>query len=315
MANENEASEAHISIGAAARAASLRPDVVRAWERRYGALTPTRTESGRRRYTHEQVDRLCLLADATRGGHPISAVACLSVEELRRLLDASRAAERPRPATGAESSADDLRDPLDGAIDAIRAFDAPALRSVLERGLARVGSERLIEDLIAPLLHGVGVAWERGDLSEAHEHFVSAIVRTFLGGLTTAIPDAPAAPVVVVATPEGERHELGALLAAWAAVLEGWRAVYLGPDLPAPALGAAVRATGAEAVALSITCGASDAALAAIAETLEGLSDVTVWVGGVARSRLVSHGIGFESLAGIPELRRRLGERADEPAV
>jgi methanogenic corrinoid protein MtbC1 len=84
-----------------------------------------------------------------------------------------------------------------------------------------------------------------------HEHLASAVVRTFTSTLGKNA-NSPAAPVIVVTTPSGQRHELGALLAAAAAEEYGWNVYYLGPDLPAEEVAAAVRQLNPRAVALSV---------------------------------------------------------------
>ena len=63
----------------------------------------------------------------------------------------------------------------------------------------------------------------------------------------------PGAPAIVVGTPAWQHHELGSLLVSAAAKAEGWRVVYLGPNLPANELATAVIEVQASVVALSIT--------------------------------------------------------------
>src|SRR3954453_16918076 len=57
---------------------------------------------------------------------------------------------------------------------------------------------------------------------------------------------------LVVATPNGQLHELGALLASAAASNLGWLVTYLGASLPAAEIAGAARQNQARAVALSL---------------------------------------------------------------
>lgn len=81
-------------IRVAARRTGLSPHVIRAWEKRYGAVTPHRTETNRRVYSQEDVQRLSLLRRSTLLGRSIGQIAKLSTEELRRLVAEDEAAQR-----------------------------------------------------------------------------------------------------------------------------------------------------------------------------------------------------------------------------
>jgi methylmalonyl-CoA mutase cobalamin-binding subunit len=65
----------------------------------------------------------------------------------------------------------------------------------------------------------------------------------------------------VVTTPKSQHHELPAMIVAATARSEGWRACYLGPNLPAEEIAAACAAPGASVLALSITYDTNDATL------------------------------------------------------
>src|SRR5687768_17192914 len=80
----------------------------------------------------------------------------------------------------------------------------------------------------------------------------TAVFRRVLGWLLGVYGDESAAHRLVVATPHGERHELGAWMVAITAALEGWNVTYLGADLPVEELLGAIGQTRAEAVGLSI---------------------------------------------------------------
>jgi methanogenic corrinoid protein MtbC1 len=111
----------------------------------------------------------------------------------------------------------------------------------------------LIDDVIVPLCRKIGELWKQGDLKIINEHMVTPIIRAFLWDMlrSTQLPDA--SPKIVISTPLGQPHELGALTIALIAGESGWRPLYFGPSLPAEEIAAAVTYTEARAVALSIT--------------------------------------------------------------
>ena len=106
--------------------------------------------------------------------------------------------------------------------------------------------------MIAPLAHTIGELWRDGSITAAHEHFASAVIRIFLGHAAKPFAGQEGAPILVVATPSGQLHELGALLVGAAASNLGWQVTYLGASLPAAEIAGAARQSRARAVALSL---------------------------------------------------------------
>lgn len=239
------------SIRVVSRRTGLSAHVIRIWEKRYRAVEPTRTPTNRRLYTEAEVERLDLLRHATEAGHAISHVASLTNEQLRTLLvRVSVLTERGNGRSLAASV--DAQDFLKQAIESVRRLDAHGLEGVLRRANLEYGAQGLLQKLAAPLACRVGELWSDGEITAAHEHFATAVIRAFLGSLARPFAPAEVAPALVVATPAGQIHELGAVLVSAAATSHGWRAVYLGASLPAAEIAGAALRTHALAVALSI---------------------------------------------------------------
>ncbi|MFH2056148.1 MAG: cobalamin-dependent protein, partial [bacterium] len=133
-------------------------------------------------------------------------------------------------------------------------------------------------------MHEVGDRWRNGELKVVHEHMASAVVRSLLGHLAGSGPASATAPRIVVTTPQGQQHEFGALIATITAVSHGWRALYLGPALPAEDIAAAVNRSGATAVALSLVYPSDDPTLGAELQRLRKLTgaEMPLVVGGRA---------------------------------
>ncbi|MEJ7813463.1 MAG: cobalamin-dependent protein, partial [Gemmatimonadaceae bacterium] len=115
-----------------------------------------------------------------------------------------------------------------------------------------LGIPLFLEAVGAPLLRRIGDEWHAGRLTPAQEHLATAAVQRVVAGAMIALPAPAGAPTIVIATLAGERHEIGAVLAAAAAAAEGWRVIYLGADLPAGEIAAAALGTRADAVGVSI---------------------------------------------------------------
>lgn len=259
-------------IGVAAERTGLTADVIRAWERRYGAVEPARDDAGQRLYTDADVERLRMLHRATEGGRSISQVVGLSRATLAELVSGDEAARAER-----RSERPDVEDLLERA----KSLDGPGLEVSLRRALLVEGLPGFAERVAAPLLHRLGAAWHAGEITPAQEHVASAAITRVL---TTMRVGREVGPVAVVATLAGERHEVGALLAAAAAELAGWQVVYLGPDLPPEDLVRAVGSTGARAVCASVVYAPTPAEVQARFRFLRSRlpDDVEVYAGGAA---------------------------------
>ena len=236
------------------RETGLTAHVLRVWERRYGAVVPKRTASRRRVYSDEDVKRLKLLRRLTLAGHPIGSVANLPQEQLKSLIDAREdRAALEQPAAAQDTPI--IRD----CIQAVKAFDFETLNSLLERVSVVSGYNALLRHVIAPLAHRLGVLWEEGVLKMSHEHFATAAIRAFLLNPTRHYAGENSHATLVAATPQGQLHELGAVMATALAAEQGWRAIYLGPSLPAAEIAGAALQNHARVVALSIVYPADDA--------------------------------------------------------
>lgn len=271
------------------RRTGLRPDVIRAWERRHGAVAPRRSEGNRRLYTDEDVERLTLLRRAVEAGWPISRVAPLPDDALRDLLrDAADGGQGPGRRDRAEPPADQralaLERHLAAALGAAAALDAARLREALGEAAVQLSRVDLLDRVVAGLVARVGDGICDGSLRIAHEHLATEVVATFLDGLEAAYSPSATAPSLMVTTPAHQHHALGGLLAAATARVEGWRATWLGPNLPAAEIAAAARQARPRALALSLGFPAGDAR---VARELEELGvhlggAVPVLVGGAA---------------------------------
>ncbi|MDD5272225.1 MAG: MerR family transcriptional regulator [Methylovulum sp.] len=260
MINPNDDS-AHYLISTVSKRSGVKSDLVRAWERRYQAVTPARTAGGHRVYTAADIARLKLLNQATNNGHSISQIARLSLEELRLLVNGTGGEGEAQPEPPPVNANDRLylaKEYRDKCYTAVLAFDATALEVHFEHAIVELGTEAFIEHLLTPLLTKIGDRWRTGELRPVHEHLASAIIRSLTYILRNNNPVSVHAPRMVVTTPLGQLHELGALLAAIIAELKGWQVTYLGANLPAEEIAAAVRFTQARAVTLSISFESDD---------------------------------------------------------
>jgi DNA-binding transcriptional MerR regulator/methylmalonyl-CoA mutase cobalamin-binding subunit len=225
------------TIKQAAARSGLSVPVVRAWERRYGVVRPTRTPSGYRLYDDAAVDRLrTMQALIARGWSPSTAAAALvagtaPAVELEAEGDAEeRTATASRDQSLAVDRSADLRSAF---VEAARVLDANALEHILDEMFATGSFEVVVERHILPALVELGDAWAAGRVGVGGEHAASHAVARRLAGAYQAAASSPHPDgAVLVGLPPGARHELGALAFAVTARRAGLPVLYLGADLP-----------------------------------------------------------------------------------
>ena len=260
--------EVQHSIQYTALRAGITSHVIRAWEKRYHAVSPERTITNHRLYSTDEVERLRLLGILTKHGHRISDIAQHPTPTLMQLasalgLDIAR--------TDQTSLSFSTETAIEESLEAVRQLDADALGEILNRSSLALGQRGILERLISPLARRIGDLWVQGTMSAAHEHFASNILKVFLLSGSRSYAAGSNAPTMIVTTPVGQLHELGAaMIAAYAQDL-GWRVLYLGPSLPAADIAHVASENSAKAVSLSIVHPADDPRLANELKTLRKL--------------------------------------------
>ena len=187
---------------------------------------------------------------------------------------------------------------------AVETFDAEAAEIAMAKLLWDIPLSGAVAGVVLPFLDEVGERWEAGTLSVAHEHFVSDMLRRKLSALS-AVPSqqvrddtSAAAPVVLLACPAGERHDMVLLCVALMLRERGVRVRFLGADTPIPAVLTAARAAGADAVVLAAV---RSTAFTAHATTLRRLGqDHALFVAGRGADEQTVAEIGATALPADP---------------
>ena len=229
----------------------LSPHVIRIWERRYSAVSPDRTETNRRLYSLQDIEKLKLLKIATKNGQAISQIADLSIDRLKEISEPllKNSSDNGSSENKGKTEIDSY---IDKCIKAIDKFDSHELEKNIRRASAELGSFKALSELISPLMDIVGEKWRKGEINPSNEHFASEIVKNYLKNLVLSSNINANSPVIIVSTPKGQLHDVGASIVSAAAVAEGWRVIYLGANLDYTDITSAIFKYGAKALALSI---------------------------------------------------------------
>lgn len=255
--------------------------LLRAWERRYGIVSPSRSDSGYRLYDEEAIGRLRAMRALVDGGwsarQAAERIGASSVEELAQI--------------GRRPAVDDGRSPIETFVEGAAAIDPARIERALDDMFASGSFERVVEDLLYPALHALGDAWARGEVDVAGEHAASAAAVRRLSAAFEAAGSVEAdGRPVLVGLPPGVRHEVAALAFATALRRVGMAVIYLGPDVPVPSWVAAAARTGARAIAFGVVMeGDVAAADEVVAAVRDAHPELVIGVGG-RRSAEVGNG-------------------------
>jgi methanogenic corrinoid protein MtbC1 len=281
------------TIKQAAALTGVREATLRTWERRYGVVTPTRTESGYRLYGNESIAAITAMRKLVDAGWSPAIAA-------KALLEGDVAVTGP-PMPPLEEG---LRRPADDGnaasfmeqfLSSAASMDIDGVEESLDRAFALGSFEHVVDAWLFPTLIALGEGWARGEIDVAGEHLASHAVLRRLSAAFDAAGSRARGPSVVVGLPPGSVHELGALAFATAAKRRGLDVLYLGADVPSPSWEAAVLGRTARAAVLSVVTPADRPGAASTAQQLKALHpELVVAAGGAAGAQL---GPGVVTLA------------------
>jgi DNA-binding transcriptional MerR regulator len=260
-------------------------ELLRAWERRYGLLAPTRTAGGFRLYGAGDERRVRSML-----GHLDAGISAAEGARLA-LLEPSDSAPPPRTDDPLlEETAAHLRQSLD-------AFDETAAHAALDRLLSAFGLETVLRDAVMPYLQELGRRWLRGEATIGQEHFASALLRGRLLGLARGWGNG-GTPQALLACLPGDQHDLGLICFGLALRGQGWRITFLGPDTPLATITETARLLEPALVVLTATT--ADQALAAESGLAEVAAATRLALAGPGASAAIAESVGATYLAEDP---------------
>lgn len=241
-----------LTVKAVSKLSGISAHTLRAWERRYNAVSPKRTETGRRFYTNSDVERLKLLGQLVDSGYGIGGIANLSDRELSNL------AKKLEPNSNLTQSIQDsnsntanLETLTADLLDSLQDFEIDKLSKNLNYARLTLPIKSFVLDIVSPLMGMVGEKVASGKLSIAQEHILSANIRDHLGQIMQSLGSSNIkSKTFLFSTREGDIHEFGILLSAILCIGHGFKVHYLGPNIPAKDLIVAAKKLKADVVIL-----------------------------------------------------------------
>ncbi len=266
------------TIKEAALRTGLTEPLLRAWERRYGVVTPARTAGGYRVYDEAALRRLRSMRRLIEDGWSTSAAAAAIIAGTEPAT--GDAPGGPGGATAGEQPAM----LVEHLVNAAEALDSQRIEAVLDEMFAAGSYERVVEDYVIPSLRALGDAWASGRMDVAGEHVASnAVLHRLAASFQASGPGRDGARPVLVGMPPGARHELGGLIFATSLRRHGIPVIYLGADLPLDDWVAAVERTDARAVVIGAVMRTDASAARSVAVGLRAVRpEVIIAFGGAA---------------------------------
>ena len=234
-------------IGTLAKLTGFSPALLRAWEKRFGLITPARGGGHQRVYGDDDLAVLRRVRTLVDQGRPIGEIAA---QGRHRLLTSTGPGEPIATGRSASPGAEALCLRI---VESAIALDARQLGAALDEAFAVLGADRAVADVVIPAEVRIGDLWESGHCSVASEHLASGRFLHRLGQLLEAAqPAGESAPRVIAACCPDEHHQLGLLVVAWHLARHGVRVEYLGAAMPFDDLAKACRASSPQALMLSV---------------------------------------------------------------
>lgn len=274
------------------RQTGLSADNLRAWEKRYGAVKPSRSPTGRRVYSDAEVHRLRLLSELVRLGYAIGKIANLSDENLIALLNQSKTAVNTATHIKIEEESGSNLDSLMKSVDH---FDLAGVRSSLARMRYLISPRRFAFELIPQVMFLIGKRIESGKISISQEHALSEIMHTHMRqiyeGLSTEDGTMKPEQSLIFCTREGDPHDFGLMMAAIACRYRGYKTQYIGKNLPAESLIEATEKIKPRAIVIGVSALPESDDKIAPMDYLKIIDQrvapgVEIWAGGSAASQI-----------------------------
>ncbi|MBF9255395.1 MerR family transcriptional regulator [Pontibacter sp. 172403-2] len=200
----------------------IKAHTIRVWEQRYNILCPQRTCTNIRYYSDEDLKSLLNISLLNERGYKISKIACMAPEQIQQMVQ--QLCETPCACSHHISL----------LVSAMVDMDEDKFDKALSTATLQMGFEEMMHEVIYPFLNKIGVLWQTGNISPAHEHFVSNLIRqkiiVAIDG--QVVRKQQGAPTYLLYLPEGELHELALLYMNYVIRLHNLHVIYLSQNLP-----------------------------------------------------------------------------------
>jgi DNA-binding transcriptional MerR regulator len=209
------------SIKELEKLSGIKAHTIRIWEKRHNLVTPARTNTNIRYYSDDDLKRIINISLLNNYGIKISKIAGMSSGDINQKVLEIREVKN------------DAILYIDQLVVSMIDIDEEAFEKTLSNLILRNGFVKTITEIIYPFLEKIGILWQTQNITPAHEHFISNLIRQKIIVAIDGLPLPPkTARRVILFLPEGEMHELGLLFYHFIVRKAGYRTYYLGQNVP-----------------------------------------------------------------------------------
>ncbi|MGX4612276.1 MerR family transcriptional regulator [Priestia sp. JNUCC 25] len=208
------------NIKAISNMVGIQPGTLRAWERRYQILNPVRNDSGHRLYTEEDLRKLKWLTEKVSGGFTIS--------QAVSLLETESSTVGTFEEEGEVDSPQKIRDEL---LTMLLSFEEGKAQDLINHAFSLYSVEKVVIDILGSLLVTVGDMWEKGQITSAHEHYTTQVLKTRISMIFYSLPSNGLLPKAIAVCGPNETHEVGLLIFTLFLRRKGFEVIYLGSSI------------------------------------------------------------------------------------
>ncbi len=205
----------------------IKAHTIRIWEKRYNLLSPDRTETNIRTYNLKSLQKLLNVTYLVNSGYKISRISKLNEEEINEYV------------RSIVSDTSTKNQAINSFKIAMLNYDLELFLGTYEQLERKRNFRQIFTDVFIPLLKEIGLLWQTDTISPAHEHFVTNLIKQKLLlniEKLQYIKPSKTDKAFILFLPENEIHELGLLYINYEILLQGYRAIYLGPSIPLDSL-------------------------------------------------------------------------------
>jgi MerR family transcriptional regulator, light-induced transcriptional regulator len=279
--SENNTKKFNIQI--AAQMSGLSTHTIRAWEKRYQALTPARNDNGRRLYGPEEIDRLIMLSQLTQMGTSIGQIAGLTDPELKEAYDKLLKTSGQKASGMMMKKSLNLQETKNKLLNAVGNYQVDLISQLLSEAKIALDPKVFALDILDPLIQEVKRRKDTGKFQDAQAQALFAIAKFHAGNIIYAHFEKglKSSSRIVLTSVEKEHHSFPLLISALLCCHHKKHFYYLNSNLPGPSIIDAVKATEATVLVLSLPSNAHEGSetTALLDEVINTLSPkVKVWL-------------------------------------
>ncbi len=259
------------------RLSGIKAHTIRIWEKRYGLLNPSRTDTNIRHYSDADLKRILNISILNRHGIKISHIASMDDGEMTdKIVIISR-------------DVSDYESLIENLVISMVDLNQEKFEKLISRSIMQIGFEDCILKIVYPFLEKIGILWQTDAINPAQEHFITHLIRQkIIVGIDSVIPASHPSPKhFLLFLPEGELHELGLLFYNYMLQKRGHKVTYLGQWVPLADMASASTVLNVDFLLTSIAASHSGTDLLNYLDELSAtFPDKTIYISGYQMAQI-----------------------------